>query len=104
MNNYDTLVTGWTIVQLINDNRDVLGEILWATVVEDKKFRFRPNDFVCTSLIQSINDDYVYTSYSIYKLVDDGEEDFRLPAKSIILLRQGFSPEIVKSMIDNDTL
>jgi len=93
--NYDTTVNGWFIVQLTNDDKQILAEVLWGIVEHDKKMRFGQGDYVCTSVIAEKAECYVYTQYSTYKLLGSGTSDISLPMENILLLRQGFSPDMI---------
>ena len=95
-----TVVTNWQIVTVINEDRELVGSVLYADVVDDSTFRFSQGDYVCTSKIEAVD---VYnslvhtTSGSIYQLLEKGTvasiaiEDFEL-------LRNGFSPNDIHHM------
>jgi hypothetical protein len=88
----DTTIKNWFLVSLDNDG-EIIGELLWGIVVEDKKFRWRPGDYVCTSkIIEKIDADLYQTINSKYKCCGLGKE-VTLPIEALLELRGGYSPE-----------
>ena len=46
----DTIIKRWFLVSFENDD-EIVGKVLWGIVIEDKKLRWRENNFVCTSKV-----------------------------------------------------
>lgn len=78
----------WYIVSFKHDGELVQeGRILWGVPVGAVD-----ETWCCTSLIESVDDEYVQTRNSIYKLVGEGQE-ITLPLSDIERLRVGYSPD-----------
>ena len=69
----NTIVSDWKIVSVMDDN-ELVGKVIYATVVDDMTCRFFKGDYVCTSSIESIS------------------------MKDFELLRNGFSPEMINQL------
>jgi len=95
----NTVVKDWQIVSILSDD-ELVGQVLYATVIDDSTLRFYKDDYVCTSAIQSIN---TYTrivttaSGSIYQLVGEGKRS-EIDFKFHELLRLGHSPEEINEL------
>lgn len=94
-----TIVKDWYIVELFNVGSSSVGRVLWGIIVKDETGRWRESDYVCTSLIESINGDEVTTRNSLYVLGSSNNGAVRLPLSSIMLLKSGFDPEMVQLII-----
>jgi hypothetical protein len=77
----------WWIISFEHQGKPVEeGRILWGVPVE-----FDGETWCCTSLIESVDGEYVKTRNSTYKLIGEGDE-ITLPLSDIERLRVGFSP------------
>jgi hypothetical protein len=88
----DTIITNWFLVNFDN-GCEIVGRVLWGIVVEDKKSRWRPGDYVCTSkVIEKTDLDLYQTVNSQYQCIGEGRE-VTLPLEALLELRKGYSPE-----------
>ena len=88
----DTTIKNWFLVSFDNDGT-IAGQVLWGIVVEDRKSRWRENDFVCTSkVVEQFNENFFKTRNSEYECVGDGQQVI-LPLEALLDLRRGFSPD-----------
>ena len=67
--------------------------MLWGIVVEDKKGRWVPGDWCCTSLVlEELENQLFQTRNSLYQA--DGEcIRMEVPVQTVELLRAGYSPD-----------
>lgn len=88
----DTTIKIWFLVSLDSDGA-IAGQVLWGIVIEDRKLRWRENDFVCTSqIVQQVNEQSFKTRNSEYDCVGVGQK-VTLPLDALIELRRGFCPD-----------
>ena len=95
----NTIVSDWKIVSVMDDN-ELVGKVIYATVVDDMTCRFFKGDYVCTSSIESISikSQMIFTeSGSIYQLIGNGSKA-KIDMKDFELLRNGFSPEMINQL------
>lgn len=96
-----TEIREWFIVGIYERNfseEQCQGSVLWGIVVYDQSLRFSSGDYVCSSLIKTIDQDenHVFTrSGSTYLLLGDGNEG-KIYLNEFPLLRKGFSPVEIK--------
>lgn len=108
---FDTELKSWFIVQLFDNNQQtdgkhltIVSQYLWGIVLLDKKKRFIPGSYVSSSEITKIIDDeYVVTLNSTYKLAKNFGEYISLPASARIhlALKLGVSPLLIKQIYNN---
>ena len=91
----DTIIQNWFLVDFTSDEE---GErldkrVLWGIVVDDRKGRWIPGDWCCTSLILKEHDDQLFeTSNSFYQAQGHGTR-MEAPTAAMQLLRSGYSPD-----------
>ena len=94
MTDCDTALESGVIVSLYSDNQ-LMGKILWGTILKDYKGRFEQGDYVCTSTIESEDGDHIRTLNTIYKLMALVSR-IDLPIAAIIQLRAGVDPRMIQ--------
>ena len=88
-----TIIENWYLVDFTHEGRSMDKRVLWGIVVEDRKGRWIPGDWCCTSLVVKEHDDQLFeTANSFYKAEGAGTR-IEAPAAAIQLLRSGFSPD-----------
>ncbi|WP_206482998.1 hypothetical protein [Thalassotalea sp. G2M2-11] len=90
----NTVVKDWQIVS-VYEAEEHIGDVLYATVVDDSTIRFCKGDYVTTSKIKKINFEtqlITTTSGSIYQLLGTGSKA-KIDLSDFELLRHGFSPQ-----------
>lgn len=93
----NTVVKDWQIVS-VYEGEEHIGDVLYATVVDDSTVRFISGDYVTTSKIESINH---YTqllttaSGNVYQMLGAGSKA-NIEFSDFELLRQGFSPQQIE--------
>lgn len=88
----DAIIKNWFLVNLDHEG-NIVAQVLWGIVIEDRKGRWQSDNYVCTSnVIERLGDNIFRTRNSVYECRGDGEE-VTLEAKAILELRDGFSPE-----------
>ena len=95
----NTIVNNWQIVSII-ENGEIIGEVLWANVVEDMTCRFSRGDYVCSSQIVEVHihrEMLKTASGSIYQILGKGKRA-QIEFKDFELLRHGFSPQQIASL------
>lgn len=95
----NTVVKDWQIVSVF-DAEELVGQVLYATVVDDSTCRFAVDDYVTTSKIEKINTftNLVTThSGSVYQLLGTGKTS-RVEIAHFELLRLGHSPQEIKAL------
>lgn len=93
----DTTIKNWFLVSFDNDGT-IAGHVLWGIVVEDRKLRWRENDFVCTSkIVEHVNEHSFKTRNSEYECVGAGKR-VTLQLETLLELRRGFSPDEYSAM------
>ena len=93
----NTIVKDWIIVSVLDDEQ-LIGEVLYGTVIDDMTCRFASGDYVSTSQIMNIDSSLITTATgSLYQVLGKGRmaivdfDDFEL-------LRNGFSPEMINQL------
>ena len=67
--------------------------MLWGIVVEDRKGRWMPGDWCCTSLVlEESNNQLFETRNSLYQADGEGIR-MEAPVETVELLRAGYSPD-----------
>tara|TARA_R110002060_G_scaffold880_3_gene2110 strand:- start:14809 stop:15126 length:318 start_codon:yes stop_codon:yes gene_type:complete len=95
----NTIVTDWQIVSII-EGSDLVGKILYATIVDDPSCRFGKGDYVCTSKIETIRIDLQLIKTitgSLYQILGNGSRA-EIEMKDFELLRNGFSPKMINQL------
>ncbi len=46
----DTIIKTWFLVNLVHEN-NIVAQVLWGIVIEDRKERWQPDNYVCTSKV-----------------------------------------------------
>lgn len=95
----NTTVKDWYIVAVI-DGDQLVGEVLYGTVLEDFTCRFYEGDYVTTSRIVSKNlkeNTVVTASNSYYQLKGSGKRAI-IDLDDFEMLRHGFSPEQIRAL------
>lgn len=96
----DTIIKDWFLVDFTHAGELMNKQILWGIVVEDRKGRWVPGDYCCTSLVLTELDEQVFqTNNSIYCAKGEGQR-VTAPAEAINLLRAGYSPEEWESLAE----
>lgn len=90
----NTIVKNWKIVS-IYDGNEFIGDVLYATVVEDTTGRFYKDDYVTTSKVIKfdLTTKLITTSSnSLYQLLGEGSYT-QIDFDDFELLRHGLSPD-----------
>lgn len=93
----NTVVKNWQIVA-VYEGKERIGDVLYATVVDDSTIRFCKGDYVTTSKIESFNhyNQLLNTaSGNVYQLLGTGCKA-NIDFSDFELLRQGFSPQQIE--------
>tara|TARA_B110000211_G_scaffold235021_1_gene308541 strand:- start:2487 stop:2804 length:318 start_codon:yes stop_codon:yes gene_type:complete len=99
----NTVLKDWQIVSIF-DNEELVGVVLWGIVVDDRSCRYKKDDYVCTSKIQSLNEEnqIVFTSSgSVYQILGDGIKA-EIQFDDFELLRTGFTPQQIQALISTN--
>lgn len=70
----NTIVTDWCIVSVM-EGEDLIGEVIWGTIVDDMSCRFARGDYLCTSTIVKVNSSnqlITTSSGSLYQVIGIG--------------------------------
>ena len=94
MTKADGIVTRWYILE-VEDHRFLTGD-----VVEDRKGRWRPGDYMFSSVVVSLDLDVgtVHTRNSVYTLSGPGEVT-QVSAEFALLMRQGRTFEEAQTLL-----
>lgn len=93
----NTIVKDWIIVSVLDDEQ-LIGEVLYGTVIEDMTCRFASGDYVSTSQIMNFDSSLITTSTgSLYQVLGKGRRAI-IDFDDFELLRNGFSPEHIKAL------
>ena len=93
----NTVVKDWIIVSVL-DNEQLIGEVLYGTVIDDMTCRFATGDYVSTSQIMNFNSSLITTATgSLYQILGKGRRAI-IDFDDFELLRNGFSPEYIKAL------
>lgn len=90
----NTVLKDWYIVSVLEGD-ELVGKVLYGTVIFDSSFRYIKGDYVCTSKIVDINvnNQLIKThSGSLYQIHGNGKRA-KIKFNEFELLRQGFSPD-----------
>tara|TARA_R110001599_G_scaffold326790_1_gene539426 strand:- start:32 stop:379 length:348 start_codon:yes stop_codon:yes gene_type:complete len=88
----DTIIEKRYLVDL-EDEGDVVAQLLWGIVVEDRKSRWVAGDFVCTSpVVEQMGERLYRTRNSKYLGQAEGHK-VALKAEALLELCSGYSPE-----------
>jgi len=80
------------------DEEQLIGEVLYGTVIDDMTCRFASGDYVSTSQIINIDSRLVTTATgSLYQVLGKGRRAI-IDFDDFELLRNGFSPEHIKAL------
>jgi len=105
--NYDTKLKSWFIIELQDQNNINVEKILCGIVEFDKKHRFKTGTYIFTSsIIKIIDEEYVHTRNSIYKIKKNNGDTIILPNTVFtnMALKSGFSPLQVKQFYSDEIL
>lgn len=93
----NTVVKDWIIVSVL-DNEQLIGGVLYGTVIDDITCRFIAGDYVSISQIMNFNSSLITTARgSLYQVLGKGRRAI-IDFDDFELLRNGFSPEHVKAL------
>lgn len=93
----NTVVKDWIIVSVL-DNEQLIGEVLYGTVIDDMTCRFATGDYVSTSQIMNFDSSLITTSTgSLYQVLGKGRRAI-IDFDDFELLRNGFSPEMINQL------
>jgi hypothetical protein len=93
----NTIVKDWIIVSVLDDEQ-LIGEVLYGTVIDDMTCRFASGDYVSTSQIMNIDSSLITTATgSLYQVLGKGRRAI-IDFDDFELLRNGFSPEHIKAL------
>jgi len=91
--NADTIVQNWYLVDFTQDGERLEKRVLWGIVVEDRKGRWVPGDWCCTSLVlEELANRLFRTRNSLYQADGVGTR-MEAPVDTVELLRAGYSPD-----------
>lgn len=94
-----TVIKDWQIVSVIENGKEI-GQVIYATVVDDSTCRFNEGDYVCTSKITKI-DTYTHliktTNGSLYQPLGNGTKS-TVQFKDYELLRNGYNPQEIAAI------
>lgn len=91
--NADTIVRNWYLVDFTQDGERLEKRVLWGIVVEDRKGRWVPGDWCCTSLVlEELDSQLFQTRNSLYQADGEGIR-LEAPVETVELLRAGYSPD-----------
>lgn len=91
--NADTIVRNWYLVDFTQDGERLEKRVLWGIVVGDRKGRWMPDDWCCTSLVLEELDNQLFrTRNSLYQADGEGIR-MEAPVETVELLRAGYSPD-----------
>ena len=89
----DTVIENWFLIDFTHNGQAMDKRVLWGIVVEDRKGRWAPGDYCCTSLVLNELEDQVFlTTNSIYRAKGPGKRVTE-PVEAINALRAGHSPD-----------
>ena len=100
-----TTVKDWYIVTVM-DSEQLVGEVLYGTVIEDATIRFYEGDYVTTSRIVSMDvkaQQIITASNSCYVLKGRGKRAV-IDLDDFEMLRHGFSPEQIRALNSSSPL
>ena len=93
----NTVVKDWIIVSVLDDEQ-LIGEVLYGTVIDDMTCRFASGDYVSTSQIMNFDSSLITTATgSLYQVLGKGRRAI-VDFDDFELLRNGFSPEHIKTL------
>ena len=96
----DTVIEDWFLIDFTYENEPIDKRVLWGIVVQDRKGRWVPGDYCCTSLVlNDLGDQFFQTKNSIYRVEGSGKR-VTVSAEAIYALRAGHSPEELEVMAD----
>jgi len=96
---FDAIVENWFLVTLCGDDGQ-MGKVLWGIVVEDRKLRFQPGHYVCTSkIIEEVGPALFRTRNTIYKCVGSGQK-VSMRIEYLPTLRRGYSPPDIQHTVE----
>ncbi|MGV2871269.1 DUF6957 family protein [Colwellia sp. E150_009] len=99
----NTIVKDWIIVSVLDDEQ-LIGEVLYGTVIDDMTCRFASGDYVSTSQIMNIDSSLITTATgSLYQVLGKGRRAI-VDFDDFELLRNGFSPEHIKVLKQSSLL
>jgi hypothetical protein len=82
------------------EGEDLIGEVIWGTIVDDMSCRFARGDYLCTSTIVKVNSSnqlITTSSGSLYQVIGIGKKAI-INFDDFELLRNGFSPEMINQL------
>lgn len=93
-----TAAKHWYLVTIVDDDEKALGSVFWGIIVEDKKRRFQPGNYVCSSLvIEELGDSLFQTKNTTYEGIGEGSRVI-LHIKHFENLMRGFSPDEIETI------
>lgn len=93
----NTVIKDWIIVSVL-DGDNLMGEVLYGTIIDDMTCRFATGDYVSSSQIMNIDSRLITTATgSLYKILGKGRRAI-IDFDDFELLRNGFSPEYIKAL------
>ncbi|MCK2147558.1 hypothetical protein MYE70_00610 [Marinobacter alexandrii] len=93
-----TTAEKWYLVTIYDNDNNPLGKFFWGIVVEDKKRRFQPGHYVCSTMIQEeLSDSLFQTANTLYEGIGKGVRT-SLHYRHFESLRAGFSPDEIEGM------
>ena len=93
----NTFVKDWIIVSVL-DGDNLMGEVLYGTVIDDMSCLYIAGDYISTSQIINIESSLVTTSTgSLYQFLGKGRRA-NIDFDDFELLRNGFSHEYIKAL------
>ena len=94
----DTTAKNWYLVAICDDEKNELGKFFWGIVVDDRKRRFQPGHYVCSTLIEKeLSESQFKTKNSVYEGVGKGAS-VSLNIRDFELLKSGFSPDEIEGI------
>ncbi|AZT86077.1 hypothetical protein EHN06_21045 (plasmid) [Marinobacter sp. NP-4(2019)] len=97
-----TIAKNWYLVTVRDKNGEALADFFWGIVVEDRKNRFKPGDYVCSTLIvETLGDSLFRTQNTLYEGSGEGER-VSLALRHFKWLRAGLSPPEIEALAANN--
>ena len=81
--NADTIIKNWYLVDLTQDGERLEKRVLWGTVAEDRKGRWIPGDWRCTSLVVKEHDNQLFETRNSSYQADGSGERVEAPLETI---------------------
>ena len=96
--NAQTTAKHWYLVTVRDKSGEALADFFWGIVQEDRKHRFKPGDYVCSTLIvETLGESLFRTQNTIYEGIGEGQKA-SIALHHFKWLRAGYSPPEIEFM------